>query len=78
MPKTGLTDMAALAGEAVEAMAAGAAVAQAAGLAVLKAEMDALAHVLPGGGPEESAEEAEARKLTEQAALEEGFDNMPV
>lgn len=74
MPKTGLTDMAALMGEAVEAMAAG----QAMGLAVLKAEMEALTQVLPGAVPDEDAAAADQRRLAEEAALEADFDNMPV
>ena len=74
MPKTGLTDMAALMGEAVEAMAAG----QAMGLALLKAEMEALTQVMPGDVPGETEAEAEQRRLAEEAAREDGFDNMPV
>ena len=74
MPKTGLTDMAALMGEAVEAVAAG----QAMGLALLKAEMEALTHVMPGDAPEETEAEAAQRRLAEEAAQEDGFDNMPV
>lgn len=78
MPNKDVTDLAALMGEAAEAMAAGTAVAQAAGLAVLKAELAALAHVLPGDTAPESAEDAERRRLAEDAAQEDGFDNMPV
>lgn len=74
MPKTGLTDMAALMGEAVEAMAAG----QAMGLALLKAEMDALTQVLPGTVPDEDPAEMAQRRLADEAAQEADFDNMPV
>lgn len=74
MPKTGLTDMAALMGEAVEAMAAR----QAMGLALLKAEMEALTQVMPGDVPGETEAEAAQRRLAEEAAQEDGFDNMPV
>ena len=68
-----MVGMAALMGEAMEAMAA----TQAVGLAVLKAEMDALTSMMPGHeaphGPEE-----EARRAAEEAAVEAGFDNLPV
>jgi hypothetical protein len=74
MKKKNMTDMAALMGEAVEAMAAG----QAMGLALLKAEMEALAQVIPSGGAEEDAAAAEASRQAEEAAREAGFDNMPV
>jgi hypothetical protein len=74
MPKTGLTDMAALMGEAVEAMAAG----QAMGLALLKAEMEALTQVLPGAVPDEDEATAARRRLAEDASQEADFDNMPV
>lgn len=78
MPKKGITDMAALMREAAEAMAAGTALAQAAGLAVLKAEMEALSHVLPGGVTDSIGADDEAQRLADEAAREEGFDNMPV
>lgn len=68
------TGMAALMGEAVEVMAAG----QAIGLALLKAEMDALASVLPGMDVPETEAEVEARRAIEEAEVESGFDNMPV
>ena len=72
--KTDLTDMAALMGGAVEAMVAG----QAMGLALLKAEMEALAQVLPTAENDVTAAEDEARAREEDAAREAGFDNMPV
>lgn len=72
--KTDLTDMAALMGGAVEAMVAG----QAMGLALLKAEMEALAQVLPTAENDATAAEDEARAREEDAAREAGFDNMPV
>ncbi|NBE08766.1 hypothetical protein [Paragemmobacter ruber] len=68
------TDMAALVGEAVEAMAAG----QAMGLALLRAEMEALAHVLPPAARAPGAAADEARARDDEAAREAGFDNMPV
>jgi hypothetical protein len=52
--------------------------AQAAGLAVLKAEMEALSHVLPGGVTDSIGADDEAQRLADEAAREEGFDNMPV
>ena len=73
MAKKDMVGMAGLMGEAVEAMAA----TQAFGLAMLKAEMDALEQMMPGHeaahGPEE-----EARRAAEEAAVEAGFDNLPV
>jgi hypothetical protein len=69
-----MTDMAALMGEAVEAMAAG----QAMGLALLKAEMAALAQVMPGAVGDATDAEIEARHAAEEAEVEAGFDNMPV
>ena len=70
-----ITDVAALMGETVEAMAAG----QAMGLALLQAEMAALVKVLPGSpATDETEAEAEARRAAEEAAVEAGFDNMPV
>lgn len=70
-----MTDVAALMGETVEAMAAG----QAMALALLKAEMAALAQVMPGAASAEETEtEAEARRSEEEARVEAGFDNMPV
>jgi len=75
MPKaTDPIGMAALMGEAVEAMAAG----QAMGLALLKAEMAALAQVMPGAAGQEPEAEVELRRAEEEAAMEAGFDNMPV
>jgi len=68
-----MTGMAALMGEAVEAMAG----AQALGLALLRAEMEALGQVLPGHASAEGPEE-EARRMAEEAAVEAGFDNLPV
>jgi hypothetical protein len=73
MAKKDMVGMAALMGEAIEAMAA----TQAVGLAVLRAEMEALAHVMPGQVPTEGPE-AEARRAVEEAAVEAGFDNLPV
>lgn len=72
--KTDLTDMAALMGGAVEAMVAG----QAMGLALLKAEMEALAQVLPTAENDATAAEDEASAREEDASREAGFDNMPV
>lgn len=69
-----MAGMAALMGEAVEAMTASQAVA----LALLRAEMDALAQILPGAGATETPAEAEARAAAEEAMTEAGFDNMPV
>lgn len=74
MPDRDLKAMAGLMGEAAEALAAQ----QALGLAVLKAELDALAHLLPGAVAAETEAEAEARRATETAEIEAGFDNMPV
>ena len=68
-----VTAMAALMGGAVEAMAG----AQAMGLALLRAEMEALAQVMPGHIPAHGPE-AEARLAAEEAAVEAGFDNLPV
>jgi hypothetical protein len=73
MAKKDMVGMAALMGEAVEAMAA----TQAMGLAVLHAEMAALAHMMPGQGAAQGPE-AEARRAVEEAAVEAGFDNLPV
>ena len=68
-----MVGVAALMGGAVEAMAG----AQAMGLALLRAEMEALVQVMPGHvsahGPEE-----DARQAAEDAAVEAGFDNLPV
>lgn len=61
------------AAEALEAVA----VTQAIGLGVLRAEMEALTHLLPGAREETDAE-ATARQAAEAAAIEAGFDNMPV
>jgi hypothetical protein len=72
--KPHLVDLAALTGAAVEALAAS----QAMGLALLKAEMEALAQVLPQEESPPSAPEDEARARAEDAAREAGFDNMPV
>ena len=48
-------------------------------LALLKAEMAALAQVMPGAASAEETEtEAEARRSEEEARVEAGFDNMPV
>lgn len=74
MAKTGLVDMAALMGEATEAMVAG----QAMGLALLHAEMEALTQMLPGAVPQETPAEAAQRHLTDETASEADFDNMPV
>jgi len=49
---------------------------QAIGLGVLQAEMEALTHLLPG--KVETDAEREARIAAEAAAIEDGFDNMPV
>lgn len=65
--------MAGLMGEAVEAVAAG----QAFGLALLRAEMDALAQMMPGQQAAQGAQD-EARRAAEEAAVEAGFDNLPV
>jgi hypothetical protein len=75
MARKDMVGMAGLMGEAVEAMAA----TQAMGLALLRTEMEALAHMLPGQsvGAETDAEE-EARRVAEEAAVEAGFDNLPV
>jgi len=73
MAKKDMVGMAGLMGEAVEAMAAS----QALGLALLKAEMDALAHLMPGHVADGGAED-EARRVAEEAAVEAGFDNLPV
>lgn len=70
-------DMAGLMGAAVEAGAA----AQALGLALLRAEMDALVQMMPGQGSEmapETATDAAARQAETDAAVEAGFDNLPV
>lgn len=73
MAEKDMVGVAGLMGGAVEAVAAS----QALGLALLKAEMDALAQMMPGHdvptGPE-----AEAARAAEEAAVEAGFDNMPV
>lgn len=68
---TGMTEMAALMGATVEA----AANAQVMGLSLLKAEMAALAQMMPG---QESDPVTEARRAAEEAEIEAGFDNMPV
>jgi len=68
-----MVGLAALMGEAVEAATAS----QAIGLAVLKAEMDALASLMPGHVAPQGPEE-EARRAAEEAAVEAGFDNLPV
>lgn len=73
MAQKDMVGMAALMGEAVEAMAA----TQAMGLALLRAELEALGHVLPGQPVADAAEE-EARRTAEEAAVEAGFDNLPV
>lgn len=68
-----MAGMAALMGEVVEAMAG----AQALGLSLLKAEMEALSQVMPGHPTAHGAED-EARLAAEDAAVEAGFDNLPV
>ncbi len=68
-----MAGMAGLMGEAVEAMAAS----QALGLALLKAEMDALAQMMPGHEAPQGPED-EARRAEEEARVEAGFDNLPV
>ena len=65
----GLTGLAAQAREAV-------ALGQAIGLGMLQAEIEALTHLLPGQVETDAAREA--RIAAEAAALEDGFDNMPV
>lgn len=46
---------------------------------VLTAEMRMLAALVPGATPATgSAEDEEARRRAEEAAVEDGFDNMPV
>lgn len=72
MARKDMVGMAGLMGSAVEALAA----TQALGLAALKAEMDALALVLPGHETPDAADEA--RRAAEEAAVEAGFDNLPV
>lgn len=72
-------DVAGIVAEAMEAVA----VTQAIGLGVLRAEMEALTRLLPGasGGAavaDETQAEAAARQAAETAAIEDGFDNMPV
>lgn len=61
-----LGDMAHLAGEMTEVAVAG----QAAGLRLLAAEMQALAHLMPGL--------AGAQHVASDAEIEADFDNMPV
>ena len=73
MAERDMAGMAALMGGAVEAMAG----AQAMGLALLRAEMQALAQVMPGHHSADGAED-EARRLAEEASVEAGFDNLPV
>ena len=65
----GLTGLAAQAREAV-------ALGQAIGLGMLQAEIEALTHLPPGQVETDAAREA--RIAAEAAALEDGFDNMPV
>lgn len=69
-----MTKMAALAGETIEALAAG----QAMAMATLKAEMEALGHLLPTLHADETEQELAARKRAEDAQTESDFDNMPV
>ncbi|MEY4873109.1 MAG: hypothetical protein RLZZ563_2439 [Pseudomonadota bacterium] len=66
--------MSGLTAEVLEAVA----VTQAVGLGVLRAEMDALARLLPGQAEGETEAEAAARLAAEAAEIEAGFDNMPV
>ena len=69
-----MTKMAGLAGETIEAFAAG----QAMALATLKAEMEALGHLLPTYHADETEEQHAARLREEEAQTETDFDNMPV
>lgn len=71
MPGRDMTEMAGLMGEAVEAMAAS----QAFGLALLRAEMAALAQVMPG---QPGHVPSEAQRAAADAEVEAAFDNMPV
>ncbi|MBE2276879.1 MAG: hypothetical protein IAE87_11375 [Rhodobacteraceae bacterium] len=50
---------------------------QSAALSLLQAEIRAIGAIL-GALPDEDAETAAARRRAEEAAVEEGFDNMPV
>ena len=70
--KNGDKGLTGLADQAREAVALG----QAIGLGMLQAEIEALTHLLPG--QTETDAEREARIAAEAAALEDGFDNMPV
>lgn len=70
MGRKEMVGMAGLMGGVVEAVAAS----QAFGLAALKAELDALAQVMPG----HDTPADEARRAAEDAAVEAGFDNLPV
>lgn len=65
--------MLALADEAATLMAAG----QQAAMSLFEAEVKAIGALL-GALPDEDAEAAAARHRAEEAAVEEGFDNMPV
>jgi methionine synthase II (cobalamin-independent) len=55
------------------------ATAQKAGLELLQAELHALTTLMPGLAPSEEDEaRQEAERRAVEAAVEEGFDNMPV
>lgn len=70
--KNGDKGLTGLADQAREAVALG----QAIGLGMLQAEIEALTYALPGHVETDAAREA--RIAAEAAALEDGFDNMPV
>lgn len=52
-------------------------IAQIMGLALLRAEMEALAQLMPGH-PVETEAETDARLAATDSAIEDSFDNMPI
>lgn len=68
--KDPLTTMAGLMGEWTQASVE----AETSALAILKAEMEGLTVLFGGSPPAETAQE----RLAEEAAIEAGFDNMPI